>query len=80
MNVSSRGKSCMVLECLIIISFVSTALKLVESTLQITGINAFTLPLLLDLNKAASVALKRFYQNKTLSLKIIQKKKNYPET
>lgn len=63
----------MVLECLIIISFVSTILKLVESTLKISGINAFTLPLLLDLNKAASVALKRFYQNKTLSLKIIQK-------
>lgn len=64
----------MLLERLIIISFVSTALKFVESTLQNHRyINTFTLSLLLALNKAESVVLKLFYSNKTLTYKIIQK-------
>lgn len=73
MNVPNRGKSCMLLESLIIINFVSAAFKLVESTLQTTGIDTFTVPLLVALSKAESVTLKRFYQNKTFL-------KSYPET
>ena len=61
----------MLLECLMIISFVLTALKSVELKLQILGINTFTLLLLLDLNKIESVVSKLFYSNTTLTLKII---------
>lgn len=61
MNVSGGGKSCMLLECLIITSFVSTTLKFAESTVQTIGINTFTLSLLLAL-KADSVVFKTFLQ------------------
>lgn len=50
----------MLLECLMIIGFVSTTWKFVEPTLQITGINTSALLLLLVLNKAGSVILKDF--------------------
>ena len=60
MNVSEY-KSCMLLESLMIISFVSIALKFVEPILQIIGINTFTLLLLLVF-KAESIVLKHFLQ------------------
>lgn len=50
----------MLLKWLIIISFVSTALKFVESTLQTTDTNTFTFLLLRALSKAESVILKLF--------------------
>lgn len=61
----------MLIECLMIISFVLTALKSAELKLQITGINTFTLLLLLVLNKIESVVSKLFYSNTTLTLKMI---------
>lgn len=61
----------MLIECLMIISFVLTALKSAELKLQIIGINTFTLLLLLVLNKIESVVSKLFYSNTTLTLKII---------